>query len=482
MAVEDKNLGFVGKTVAFAKARPILFTLGAFLLVGVGAALVGGGSSQGTYDVENVSRKDIVDIVDVTGKVKSPDKVDLGIESGGRVARINVEVGDEVYEGQTLVVTSNSDLWAQLEEAQANLAVEQLNLEEIQGTGTIEEETAFVDLRNTVQDAYISADDAIQNKLDEMFRGSTDTVTPRIGIVSDTGNIIDFDLTINEKLEISYERKRVVDSIEDIRSSINNIDRENILETTNDMENLLVDARDLLDELADIFASYESSYANVRAKIDAQRPSLFQARSLVSNALIDVRSAKQDYLEETTSLGTGGSELRTIQLQQQRVKAAEARVNAVRAEIAKTVATAPFSGIVTKVDTEVGEIIASNTPVVSMISNSEFEIEAFVPEADISRVEVGSEAEVTLDAYGSGELFEATVVFVDPAETVLEGVSTYRILLNFNEPDQRIRSGMTANVEIISGRAENVLAIPQRAVFDRGNQEFVSSHIAVLAG
>ena len=129
--------------------------------------------------------------------------------------------------------------------------------------------------------------------------------------------------------------------------------------------------------------------------------------------------------------------------------------------------------MVNKIDKKIGEIVSSNSPIVSMISDAEFEIEAYIAEADISRVIVNSTAKITLDAYGSDESFEAELVFVDPAETVIDGVSTYRALLHFVKLDERIRSGMTADIEIITGEIKNVLAVPQRALFDKDSKTLV---------
>ena len=52
-------------------------------------------------------------------------------------------------------------------------------------------------------------------------------------------------------------------------------------------------------------------------------------------------------------------------------------------------------------------------------------------------------ADVTLDAYGSGVIFQARVDIIDPAETVLDGVPPYKVTLDFVSADPRIRSGMT---------------------------------------
>ena len=70
----------------------------------------------------------------------------------------------------------------------------------------------------------------------------------------------------------------------------------------------------------------------------------------------------------------------------------------------------------------------------------------------------------TLDAYGSFTDFPSQVTAIDPAETVLEGVPTYKVTLKFVNPDSRILSGMTANLEILTHEAAGVLEIPYRAV------------------
>lgn len=465
---------FIRNAWSFSKRRPFVAGISAVVLFVVLSSIFGGGGGPAEYDIETVGRKTVVDLVDVTGKVKSPDKVDLGIERGGKIARIEAQVGDEVYAGEVLVVTNNSDLWARYEEAKANLELEKLNLQETSQTSDIEVETAFIDLVNAIQDAYASVGDAVQNKLSDIFKGSESTSVPKLGVITSSGAIIDFGLNHEEILEVSSIRLEIDKALSTWRNNPGSVTKSNILVEVSEAEDVLLNAQRLLDDITGIVNDYRAGSLSYQAEVDAERPNIFAARTLVVNALNDLRSAKQDYLSAIAELGVDeGYDLRTNQLQKQRVSAAQARVDAALAEINKSIITAPFSGVVTRVETEVGEIVASNSPIVSMISDAPFEIEAYVAEADISKVEIGSVAEVTLDAYGSTELFEAKVVFVDPAETILEGVSTYRVLLNFTDVDERIRSGMTANVEILSASKEDVIAVPQRAVFNKDGDDFV---------
>ncbi|MCR4306410.1 MAG: HlyD family efflux transporter periplasmic adaptor subunit, partial [Candidatus Yonathbacteria bacterium] len=110
------------------------------------------------------------------------------------------------------------------------------------------------------------------------------------------------------------------------------------------------------------------------------------------------------------------------------------------------------------------EVVSPAVVMVRIISESRFEIEALVPEADIANVKLGDKATFTLDAYGDEESFEALVQRIDPAETVVEGVSTYKVILEFIDREGKVKSGMTADVSILTDKREGVIALPTRAV------------------
>ncbi|MCK5026965.1 MAG: HlyD family secretion protein, partial [Candidatus Pacebacteria bacterium] len=100
-----------------------------------------------------------------------------------------------------------------------------------------------------------------------------------------------------------------------------------------------------------------------------------------------------------------------------------------------------------------------------------YEIEVFIPEVDIVKVSVGDEVNITLDAYSDDDIFKAMVSSIDPAETMIEGVSTYKIVLSFIvKDDERIRSGMTADAEIMTDKRENVIVVPTRAIQSNGHK------------
>ncbi len=134
----------------------------------------------------------------------------------------------------------------------------------------------------------------------------------------------------------------------------------------------------------------------------------------------------------------------------------------------------PFSGVITRLDLEVGERVTSGVPIVTVQSVNSLEIKTNVPEVDIAKIKLSDRGEVTLDAYGAEATFDVVVSKIDPTEIVIEGVPTYLVTLNFlTADDERIRSGMTANIELITAEKGAVLVIPARAVITTNNNQFV---------
>lgn len=206
------------------------------------------------------------------------------------------------------------------------------------------------------------------------------------------------------------------------------------------------------------------------------------ARTNVNTAITNLSTAEEKKKsaettlvieQETLSLKKAGSIPEQISAQEAQVKQAEANIENIRAQISKTLIYSPINGIISKQDAKKGEIAGANTAIVSVVSDVKFEIEANVPEADIAKVKIENEADITLDAYGNDVIFRARVVKIDPAETVIEGVSTYKITLQFINEDDKLKSGMTANIDIFTASVKNAIVVPQRAVITKGEDKIV---------
>ena len=453
--------------------RPYLYYTISLLVLILGAWFYFGSSGKSELETITVKRGELIQEVSVTGKVKPAESVSLGFDRGGRITRAPIKVGDRVVAGQTLVEIYNADLLSELREAEASLKSEEAKLADLK-EGARPEDLAIAEakvqearqsLSDYIQDSYTKADDAIHNKVDQFFSNPRST-SPQV-------NFSTF-----SQLEADLESGRVVVENKFIawNASLLKMNSEaNMYVFSAEALDSLKFIKSYLDTVAIAINSLEPSPSLTQTQINSYRADVSTARTNVNTAINNVSGAASSLkiAESELSKDLAGSTEQEILVQEASVEKARASVNNTRAQISKTVITSPIKGVVTKQDAKVGEIVSASSPVVSVISDASFKVEANLPEADVSKVKVNDLAKLTLDAYGNDVVFEAKVIAIDPAETVIEGVSTYKITFEFQREDERIKSGLTANIDILAEKKEGVIAIPQRAVSTENGAKIV---------
>jgi len=217
-----------------------------------------------------------------------------------------------------------------------------------------------------------------------------------------------------------------------------------------------------LNDIATAVNTLESNTTLSQTLIDKYRVDISSARSALNLALSNLVSQSDNV----------NNVVFDISVQEARVASGQANVASFEAQLRDTTLGAPFSGIISKQNAKKGQAVSQNLVLVSVISR-DLKIEAYVPEVSIAGITLGNGANITLDAYGPGDMFETVVSHIDPAETVKDGVSNYKIELVFSIPDARIRPGMTANVSIETLRKPETLMIPLRSILDMNGKKFV---------
>ena len=155
------------------------------------------------------------------------------------------------------------------------------------------------------------------------------------------------------------------------------------------------------------------------------------------------------------------------------VASASANVQVLKDQADKMKLTALADGVISLLSVEVGETVSPNQSVLTLLSDG-LTVSVDISESDIAKVRVTQKAVITLDAFGDAVMFTGKVVAVDPAQTEISGVIYYKtkiILDQLSEYD--VRSGMTANVQIITNSKDDVLVIPERAVLTEGGKQTV---------
>ncbi len=508
----------------FIKKHKIITGIVILIILGIIASIFFNGKKGPTFDTVTVEKGSVIQEVDVTGRVIAAEQVNLAFEKSGRLGWIGIKVGDKVYKGQTLATLSNLDAQAKLLQARAALQTEQSNLEALEN-GTRPEELQIAN--RTVETAERNLNDALTNLDQVKTKAEADLKDELQGAITAAGRAVT--VAKNVMLEVTdlqttyfsgYDQNEVTladrkteamfallgassagywsaTSISGANGGVTVLVKEaKVSDGKNYINEILIKTVDALEKTRDMVNAIpitsELTSAN-RTTIDTEKTSMTTEittvtgkqqsisvqeatnSSAISTAQSGVNSAENTLAsaQDNLLLKQAGSTSEQIAAQRARVSSAQAGVQDAEAQLAKAIITAPFSGTVTTKDGEIGEIIAANAMVVGLISDAKFEIETFIPEADIAKIKLKNIARVTLDAYGSETEFETTITEIDPAETMIEGVATYKVTLQFTQNDERVKSGMTANINIETDKRENVIRIPQRAIITKDGQKIV---------
>ena len=467
------------------KNRKYLLITIAILLIVIGYFVFK--KSNTSVETVTITHADFINQISASGRVVPSESVDLGFYQGGRVSSVRARIGEYVSSGSVIASIENGDMRATLEQRQAALLREEAKLKSLQ-LGTRPEQIAVTEssvasaetslaqarqsLVNAISDAYTKSDDAVKNKIDQFYSNSL-TTNPSILISSADSNLI---------TEVNSDRASVGFVLNDWKKTISQITLDaNLDNNISGAQDNLNQVKTFLAEVSSITNNTGSTYQGTAIPASWKSDTSI-ARSNIDNAISSFSLSATSYRTAQAALTTAQNNLKLqqagatsedIQGQEAQVKAAEADVISAQALLDKTVVVAPFGGQITKMDAKVGEIASPNVSLISMMSAGTFQIESYIPEVNISKIKVGQDVKVTLDAYGDSVVFKAKVISLDPAETIKDGVSTYKTKLQFLDRDDRIKPGMTANASIVTFEKPNTITIPEAVIYEKNGKKFV---------
>jgi RND family efflux transporter MFP subunit len=424
----------------------------------------------------------LVQEVDSTGSVNAAKEIDLGFQTGGTIANAGPRVGAHVGAGATLGALRGGTQQAAVEQAQAALAIQQANLSSLQA-GTRPEsiavsQTAVTNaqaslaqseqsLIATAQDAYAKSDDAIVNRVDQ-FISNPHTASPSFNLT--LSNSQDQTNIVSGRIQMETLLNTWQQMLAALPSDPTHLDTSALASTTR--ANLGA-VSSYLSLVASGLSEAVPSTIYTSATIQGYESSIATARTNVSTDLSGIDSAQTALTTAQSALASAQSQLtlaqapatsQSVQAQQAQVASAQASVDAATALLAQTVISAPISGTITVNNMEPGEIAAPGATQVSMISDTAFQFVTYVSETDLAEIKTGDAAQVQLDAYQGQAPVPATVIQIDPAATVQNGVASYKVTLQFSQNDPRISSGETGSAKIITQSLSGVMSIPTSAV------------------
>ena len=180
-----------------------------------------------------------------------------------------------------------------------------------------------------------------------------------------------------------------------------------------------------------------------------------QDRDLADTALkraeATFRAAQQRYNEAVE-----GSRKEDIVIARANLREAHANRGLSRVNLEYTTLRAPFAGVITVRQAELGEVVVPGTPVVTLADLDHIWLRAYVAETDLGRIRWGQEATITTDTY-PGKQYRGRVSFISStAEFTPKSVQTYkervtlvyRIKIDIDNPNHELKPGMPADAHV----------------------------------
>lgn len=394
--------------------------------LGTGVVLRGGrraAAQAPAGETAVVERGTLTASVDANGSLAAGQEVALALEASGRVAEVLVEEGDVVEAGQALVRLETDELALDVTQAEISLRQAELQLE-------------------------VLVEPADQADIDQA-QDAVDQAAAALALAR-----ISYDGTMNSVT--------VNETLEDAQSAY---------------DDALADYNYWLAEYNEGDADYWY-VDNAREELEEEELALDRARQQadqsIQSASNDLAAAADSYRQALDDLDDllSDPDDQEIEEQQLQIDQAQASLDQARLRLEQATLVAPVGGTVTALSVDVGEMASAGQTVVVLSGLEELEVVVNLDETDVAQVEVGQACSVELDAFSGAEL-GGVVTHIAPVATTESGVVLYPVTVQLDPTDLAVRAGMTADVEIVVARHEDVLLVPLRAVHTEGERAFV---------
>jgi HlyD family secretion protein len=355
--------------------------------------------------------------VGATGRVRPNQSAVLTFETTGTVEDVSIRLGDEVVEGEILTTLKQTSLPSSIIMAEAELVAAEKDLEDVLNS-EIARAQAQVEIAQA-QDALEAAERSRTNQ-QEGNRASETTVK-------------------NARAELTLAKKG-------LDGAKANYDKTPGSRTEDAGK-----------------ASAYKSYAAAQQRYDGALRSYNWYKGSpdeVDQALLDAdvvfASARLADAEREWERLRDGPDPRDV-------LAAQARVAAAKATLEMSHISAPFSGTITAVEVMPGDQVGPGTPGFNLDDLGRLLVDVEISEVDINSIAVGQPVLLDFDAI-LDKTYTGEVTETSPIGTPVQGVVNFKVTVELLDVDEAVKPGMTAAVNVIVNRIDDVKLVPNRAI------------------
>jgi HlyD family secretion protein len=158
------------------------------------------------------------------------------------------------------------------------------------------------------------------------------------------------------------------------------------------------------------------------------------------------------------------------------IRQAEINLNNSQTDLANTKIYAPFDGVVSAVQGQIGMTATTGQTVLTLLDDRQVKLSVQIDETQIGLVKLGQTADVVVEAVQSGpaQNLSGTVTRISPSGTLQSNIAVFYATVTLKNPTLALRPGMSGEAEIIAKTIKDAVQVPRRAVQTVGNQHTVT--------
>jgi RND family efflux transporter MFP subunit len=191
-------------------------------------------------------------------------------------------------------------------------------------------------------------------------------------------------------------------------------------------------------------------------------------RELYRKGMVSEKELEEAYSKYELALIESGEKKEEIRSAAKGLTQAEVNVKTAKMDLEKTKIRAPFAGIITDIQVSPQEHVSVARDLFTLVNISRIQVHAKVLESEIGKMKKGREVNLRFSAYAD-KVFKGKVKAISPI--VNPDDKTCRVVIDVANPEEEIKPGMHAEVEIAAEIYQDKLLIPQDAVLDRGGRK-----------
>src|SRR5689334_1160486 len=370
-------------------------------------------SSTPQYLTARVERGNLRNTVTATGALQAVTTVQVGSQASGTISALYADFNSTVKKGQVVAQLDPSTAKAQVDQANANLQNARASLANARA--------AVVNAQAGVRDAQaksLAATSTVQNN--------------QAGVSGAEANVAVLKAQQDDALSLLKQQESL------LKAGV-------------------IAQRD--------YDVSMTAYKTAEARYNQAVSQLQQAK------LVEQSSSSAGIAQSQAAVEQSQAQVQQSQAQVQQaaaqVQQAQAALSLAQVNLSHTTIASPIDGIVVSRDVNVGQTVAASLSAPTLFTTAndltQMQVIANIDQADIGLVEQAKSVKFSVDAF-PGKDFDGKIAEMRLNPVNVQNVVTYNVVINVENPEQKLKPGMTANLTITIDERNNVLKVPNSAL------------------